>query len=433
MSVTELSGAAAPPRDVFTRSLNAVFAAPTVLRDGVIRDALVAVRHLCGINRINVYTGDAAGQGPLICRWSCNGAGTMPEMATGDMRNVNDQLIAALLGEFGVPLRAGQAIEMDTSDKSQRDLPMQAALEAQGMSAVLALPLMRAGVLTGLCICVTSHTQGGVGQAHRADLQLLANVLGCVFDPLEDGAKPVLFDYSRDLALAQQRDVLSVLAQEVGHDLANLVFIVSNTADILEDAIDKAPLLFWVRQIQTAMIDANAVLDGLRRLAPPLRPFSNNDLHHLIAQTLALLDRGHNGVKLITDTAAIGPQEIRANPSDVLQVITNLILEGQDHNRDHDQSVTLTLLPSGPVTKTQPPLIGDFEEGAVFAWLEVSGTGEDVLSGLSRRLLDPAIPSGDLGLGLSMVAAILKRSRAVLWVELDGIGSPKTTIGWPVV
>jgi signal transduction histidine kinase len=218
-------------------------------------------------------------------------------------------------------------------------------------------------------------------------------------------------ELEQELAQAEKFAALGELASGVAHEINNPLQIVSGYAEMLgtlpgtsERALD------CVQRILKATDRACAIVSKLQA-------FSRRDFLELkpCAMNIALLESCamlepqlvvHN-VRLIKDLSGDLPLVI-ANPAELEQIFTNLIINARD------------AMPDGGVCTVSTRLV----EGQVEVRIEDTGTGME--PHLLEKIFNPffSTKSGGSGLGLALVKNMLRRARGTIEVDsTPGVGT----------
>ncbi len=244
----------------------------------------------------------------------------------------------------------------------------------------------------------------------------LAGVIGVATDVTE---KQTL---EAQLRQAQKMEAVGRLAGGIAHDFNNLLTAILSYADFLlvslgadhparEDAeevrraalkaadLTRQLLAFSRRQVlQPRLLDLNAIVGEMEKL---LRRLIGEDV------TLRTALAGNLGV-------------VRADPSQIEQVIVNLAVNARDAMPGGG---TLTL-ETGNADAAQVRGHGTVAvESGPYVVLRISDTGEGMDAGTRARLFEPFFTTKEqgrgTGLGLATVYGIVKQSGGYIWVESE--------------
>jgi PAS domain S-box-containing protein len=221
---------------------------------------------------------------------------------------------------------------------------------------------------------------------------------------------------------AQRMESIGRLAGGIAHDFNNLLTVIHGYCDIIQDQLASAdPLLVELRQIQQASERATALTRQLlafsrkQILAPTVL-----DLNSLVMNLRAMLAR-LIGEDITLDTVlGVGLRPIIADPSQIEQVIMNLVVNARDAmptggrltletgNIDLDRDYASTH-PEAPVGSC--------------VMLAVTDTGCGMDAQTSARIFEPFFTTKEsgkgTGLGLATVYGIIKQSDGEITVASE--------------
>ena len=238
-----------------------------------------------------------------------------------------------------------------------------------------------------------------------------------------------------DLQLSQRRETIAHLAAGIAHDLNNLVTVVAATASQLElrNAGD-AELDQAVGRIRRAMDTARELVGGLNELGRPEQQRSHLDLRRIAAQSVELVGgdrvRRHQVKVEVPDS----PCMVLGSPTEVLQAIINLVLNGCDADADVPPRVTVTVRPCATMLPDRAPDVGMFNPQLRYALISVSDTGKGIHPEIRSKLFDHYFTTKGrhgTGLGLAIVANIVRSHNAALWLDTAVGHGTCVTVAWP--
>ena len=224
----------------------------------------------------------------------------------------------------------------------------------------------------------------------------------------------------QDLARAQKMEAIGQLAGGVAHDFNNLLTaILGSTEFLMYDVAKDDPMLEGLTEIKDAGERAAALTRQLLAFSRKqvLQP-EVLDLNSLITEILKMLRRliGEN-VEITTD---LDPDlgSIKADPSQIEQVVLNLALNARDAMPDGG---TLTISTANTtVSKEACQHTAGFRPGD-YVVLSVRDTGEGMDAHVRERAFDPFFTTKKqgqgTGLGLSTVYGIVRQSEGTITVD----------------
>jgi len=247
----------------------------------------------------------------------------------------------------------------------------------------------------------------------------------------------------RAVAEAQRLESLGVLAAGVGHDFNNLLTVVlGNAAEALEELPPESTAAELVQQLMVAARRAGELTRKLMACAGggqvEVRPIPLADMTRELADLLQV----SLGPRRLLRVEVEGPEpRPLADPTQVRQVITNLVLNAAEAMADRPGTIVLRVrgacldaagLVDGLVPEAGP---GDY------AVLEVADDGPGMSEATRARIFEPFFttkPTGR-GLGLASVMGIVRAHGGAIQVEsTEGCGTtfrillPRQWAGAPV-
>ena len=289
------------------------------------------------------------------------------------------------------------------------------------------------------------HDVAGTGDDTVHDLSITRSGDGMLLCILRDvtrqrRAQKEQVRLREELQLAQRREVIAQLATEMAHDFSNLLSAINGSAEMIEtNPADKASVAH-ARRIASASQQASHLLRRLvtlgQRNSQPVRM----DLRQPVREAVELVQASvpHDGMLCLSlpETEVM----ISADPSDVMQVMLNLIINARDAVLDHAPNpphprITVSLQPADPAD-----LCATFENGTpapdqTYLRLQVSDTGAGMDATTRAQALQPYFstkgPAGS-GLGLTIVANVVKANGGLFsMTSLPGEGCTAVVL-WPV-
>ncbi|WP_430465395.1 PAS domain S-box protein [Tabrizicola sp.] len=237
------------------------------------------------------------------------------------------------------------------------------------------------------------------------------------------------------LQVAQQREVISHVAAGVAHDLNNIFAVISGTAALLEmNCRHESDAMMGLHRIKRAAqmaIDLGAGLATLGRgNAKPIE----QDLRALVRQGLDLLGTTRIEQNHVTLTVPDTAQMVWADSTKLLQVVVNLALNACQADQDQSGPVRVEVLPAANWNPNRQPDIGHFFTNRNYSVFQVQDHGLGISPEDRPKLFEPYFTTkgeNGTGLGLPIVASILRQSDGAIWFD-STIGQGTTvTVAWP--
>ncbi|HEY3237380.1 MAG TPA: ATP-binding protein [Polyangiaceae bacterium] len=274
-----------------------------------------------------------------------------------------------------------------------------------------------------------AHQQAVAGKSTRFELEMSAEVYDVRIEPLYDaqgiivgaiGMAVKITDRKKldaQVRSAQRLEALGRLAGGVAHDFNNLLTIIGGHAALALARTGDDTVRSYVEPIQKATergaaLTRQLLTFGSRQLVAPAL-VDLNELVRNMAKLLSLVIGDEIELKL--DAAA---QCVRADPGQLEQVVTNLVLNGRD------------AMPSGGSIRVQTGMIsleGELECRSLalppgsYVKLAVSDTGVGMGTETQARAFEPFFttkqPGKGTGLGLSTVYGIVRGSGGAIGIH----------------
>jgi nitrogen-specific signal transduction histidine kinase/CheY-like chemotaxis protein len=226
-----------------------------------------------------------------------------------------------------------------------------------------------------------------------------------------------------DLRQAQKMESVGKLAGGIAHDFNNLLTAIIGYAALAEaEQTPGTPMHEWIQQIrrsgeQAATLTGQLLAFGRRQMLRPV----DLDLNEVVDDIQKMLRRliGER-IELAVDLAP-GLARVRADRSQVEQVIVNLVVNARDA-MPRGGRVTIRTLDVAPGT---------------YAALKVEDTGEGIAPSVLERIFEPFFTTKPIGrgtgLGLATVYGIVKQSGGDIQVRSTPARGTEFTVLLPAV
>jgi len=247
----------------------------------------------------------------------------------------------------------------------------------------------------------------------------------CVELMVEDVTERIALE--KQLRQAQKFEAIGQLAGGIAHDFNNMIGAVLGWAEIgLDETEPEAPLHRHFDKIRHQAIRAAALIRQLLAFARRqiLEP-RNLDLNQNVAETLSLLEKviGSN----IEINAKLAPDltRVRADPTQVDQVLMNLCINARDAMPEGG----LLIIETSDATFDEKYCAAQtFARPGHYAMLAVTDTGTGMDAATLDRIFEPFFTTKELGkgtgLGLATVYGIVRQHGGFLHVYSEvGIGT----------
>ncbi|HLP30475.1 MAG TPA: ATP-binding protein, partial [Geothrix sp.] len=229
------------------------------------------------------------------------------------------------------------------------------------------------------------------------------------------------------LQQSQKLDSLGQLAGGVAHDTNNMLGVIIGYSDLVLDKLPEgSPARGDIEQIRKAALhsaDLNRQLLGFAR-RQTIQPVVA-DLNQLVESTQKMLRRLIGEQHAVIWKPATALWQVCVDPSQLDQVLTNLVLNARDA-LGASGSITLETA-NATVDEAFQQLHPDAEPGA-YVVLRVTDTGHGMSPEVQARIFEPFFTTKGLGhgtgLGLAMVYGIARQNRGFVSVySSPGLGT----------
>ncbi|MCC6006933.1 MAG: PAS domain S-box protein [Rhodobacteraceae bacterium] len=238
-----------------------------------------------------------------------------------------------------------------------------------------------------------------------------------------------------ELQLAQRRETVAHLAAGVGHDLNNLIAVVSGTVALMEEGCSEdEALASGLLRIARAMTAAGELVSGLGHLARPQTHHRDIGLCEVIGEAVDLLGSARISAHDIRVETPRDCPKVWADRTDILQVILNLAINACEAGDAGANRVVLRVATTGTDLPIREPDAGTIHEGRSYALFSISDTGRGIAPEVRARLFEPYVTTKGrqgTGLGLPIVASILLNNDAAVWYDSTPGAGTIVTVAWP--
>ncbi|MBP1636970.1 MAG: Blue-light-activated protein, partial [Acidobacteria bacterium] len=363
----------------------------------------------------------------------------VPVAQAGEVRGYLDEIeirtdasTPAGLGPAGTALRERRTVVAHDIGSEPSMAPWRLAALARGYHAAAAVPLVSGDRLFGVLIVYAGDPRLLQGESVPL-IEKLARNLAYSLDVVDLGARHrettlALSVSEEQLRQAQKMEAIGRLAGGIAHDFNNLLMVIAGYADVaLAPKTDEPRRRRSIEEILTAA-------DRATELTRQLVAFSRKqvlqpkvlDLNVLVGRVESLLRRLMPENIRITVEAEPGLRSVRADPSQMEQVVLNLAVNARDAMPDGGTIVidtgnaTLPTVMSVAAAELPP---GDY------VVVSVKDSGEGMSPEVMEHLFEPFFTTKETGkgsgLGLSMVYGIVRQSGGGIVVE-SAVGEGST-------
>ena len=229
----------------------------------------------------------------------------------------------------------------------------------------------------------------------------------------------------RQLQHAQKMESLGVLAGGIAHDFNNLLTVVLGHVELaLNDLSPKSPARENLTEIETAARRAaDLSLQMLAYAGKAVFTAERVGMRKLVEEMAHLLKTSISKKATLTLNLERGLPPIQADPSQIRQIVMNLILNASEAIGDRNGVITVSLVAArfDEAHQENTDLYGDLAPGRPYVQLEVTDTGSGMDAETRSRIFDPFFTTKftGRGLGLAAVLGIVRSHKGALKVRSE--------------
>ena len=241
----------------------------------------------------------------------------------------------------------------------------------------------------------------------------------------------------RQMQQTQKLESLGVLAGGIAHDFNNLLAIILGNASLALDELPSAsPARDSLRAIEETSLRAAELCRQMLAYSGKGRfVIENIRLGELIGDMVSLLKASISKKATLNLNLKASPMPLRGDPSQIRQVVMNLVTNASEALGEHSGLITL----SAGVMECSRDDLGDacldepLAEG-LYVWLKIADTGCGMDPETQRRIFEPFFTTKftGRGLGLSAVLGIVRGHKGALKVESAPGQGTTFTVFFPV-
>lgn len=243
------------------------------------------------------------------------------------------------------------------------------------------------------------------------------------------------------LQRAQSHQLGAQLAAGMAHDFANVLATISSSVETLAQQVGTNAHT-TIHRIKAATEEARALARGLTRLESARPSAITQPLAPILSAATDLLQPGLDGsIRLIPDFSDRGLC-IHGDRMELMQVVLNLLLNARDACRRRlevePSSAAILTLSAYSCDDSKLPVVPDVGAtliGVKYAVIEVSDTGDGIDQKMRRSIFTPYLTTKEetgAGLGLAVVADIVKARGAALQVLENDPNGTQIRVYWPI-
>lgn len=239
-----------------------------------------------------------------------------------------------------------------------------------------------------------------------------------------------------ELHLAQRREVVGQLAAGLAHDFNNLLATIAGSASLIETAADPGSVIaIGANRIEAATAQAAGLVKRL--LAMGARPADRQtlDLRQPVRDATELARASLKSPHRLSLFLPPDPINATVDPTDILQVVLNLIINARDAMGQQAGDIAVKLAEASTADLSGPFAAGKLDITCRHVCLSITDTGPGMDPDLAASVFKPYVSTkGDkgTGLGLAIVASVVTANGGAVCLETaPGLGT-RFAILWPV-
>jgi PAS domain S-box-containing protein len=239
-----------------------------------------------------------------------------------------------------------------------------------------------------------------------------------------------------ELHLAQRREVVGQLAAGLAHDFNNLLATISGSASLIETSAPPGSMAaLGAGRIEAAAGQAAGLVRRL--LAMGARPADRKalDLRQPVREAADLARSSLKAPHRLTLALPAEPVGATVDPTDILQVVLNLVINAGDAMANRPGEIVVKLAEASGSDLAGPFSVGTPDPARRHVCLSVSDAGPGMEPDLAARVFQPYVTTkGDkgTGLGLAIVASVVTANGGAVRLETVPGQGTRFAILWPV-
>lgn len=239
----------------------------------------------------------------------------------------------------------------------------------------------------------------------------------------------------QELQLAQRREVVGQMAAGLAHDFNNLLATISGGAALIQQTNPSEGLAVKGAQlIQSATAQAAGLVNRLLSLGRRESEPVVLDLRDPLREAGDLVRASLRAPSRLQITLPDTPVEVVADPTDVLQMVLNLAINGRDALANGAGTISIVLDQPDWGDLDGPFTVGKLDPGRRYCRIMVADTGAGMSPEAAARAFTPYETTKGAqgsGLGLTIVSSVVTRvGGALALTTAPGQGSTFTIL-WP--
>ena len=285
------------------------------------------------------------------------------------------------------------------------------------------------------------------GEERHSEISLTVQDDGSIFLIVRDvtdrkRAEAERAHLSTQLQIAQSRQVLSHMAAGLAHDFANLLAVISGSAEVLDGHATPSERSALAR-IRLASDQGRHLVESLMTFGAQTNHRSRIDIQDVVCDAVELL-RPSLKSPVVTRLGPARAIWIMADPTQVMQVAINLMMNADQAMQTQRPvgtrgQITVSLATQSIEGAAPAVHVGQLSAGQSYAVLTIADTGPGISEARHVEIFAPFVsgalhagPRANSGLGLAIVAHVVTEHKGALRVTSSPEGGAEIQVFWPL-
>jgi PAS domain S-box-containing protein len=238
-----------------------------------------------------------------------------------------------------------------------------------------------------------------------------------------------------DLRLAQRREAMAHIAAGLAHDFNNLLATIDGCAALIADDMAPGdPALPSVQRIIKASAQSAALVRRLLSLGARTRAPRRFDLRDPVREAADLARAAIRAPARLAVHVSDLPCPVEADPTDVMQVVLNLVINARDALEGGDGTIDVNVDRAQDSDLAGPFAIGSVDPDRTWYRLEVRDSGTGMTAERAAKVFQPYFSTkgaAGTGLGLAVVATVVLGLGGAVRLETAPGEGTRFIVLWP--
>lgn len=238
------------------------------------------------------------------------------------------------------------------------------------------------------------------------------------------------------LHAAQRQEAIGQMAAGLAHDFNNCLSVMSGSAALVQESRSESERDLHAQRIIDSGAKAAELTGRLLRFGARNSQRSALDIRDPIRSAFDLVRSSLRAdINLVLDMPR-EPIICEIDPTDVLQVILNLVINARDALTNRAGTIYVSLEKMDGACMTNTPILGQIDPQSEYAVVQVEDNGSgievDDLDSLFEAYMTTKADQGGTGLGLSVVRSLLQANNGSIDLSSRPKEGTKFSIFWPL-